>query len=94
MDPKVIGLGPIRLVLERNPPGKTISVNVDIPEGQTQIPDGGHDLPAGGRGEREKGGGGGGQAGQGGEGGRQGGQGAESKLLYSEVRQDVLVSSI
>ena len=44
--------------------------------------------------EGEEGGGGGGQAGQGGEGGRQGGQGAESKLLYSEVRQDLLVSSI
>ena len=44
--------------------------------------------------EGEEGGGGGGQAGQGGEGGRQGGQGAESKLLYSEVRQDLVVSSI
>ena len=44
--------------------------------------------------EGEEGGGGGGQAGQGGEGGRQGGQGAESKLLYSEVRQDLLDSSI
>ncbi len=40
--------------------------------------------------EGEEGGGGGGQAGQGGEGGRQGGQGAESKLLYSEVRQDLV----
>ena len=44
--------------------------------------------------EGEEGGGGGGQAGQGGEGGRQGGQGAESKLLYSEVRQEGEVAGL